>query len=56
MISKIVYNIKKPQFSRKIQSAGYLLLPLHINRFLTKKFPIKTLLEMIDSDRGDHWL
>ena len=27
----------------------YLLLSLYINRSITKKFPIKTLLEMIDS-------
>ena len=49
MISKIVYNIKKPQFSQKIQIAGYLLLPMYINRPITKKIPIETLLEMIDS-------
>ncbi len=34
---------------RKIWSDGYLLLSLYINRSITKKFPIKTLLEMIDS-------
>jgi hypothetical protein len=27
----------------------YLLLPLYINKSITKKFPIETLLEMMDS-------
>jgi len=49
MISKIVCNIKKQQLGRKISNEGYLLLLLHINRFITKDFPIGTLLEMIDS-------
>ena len=50
MIGKIVYNIKNPQLGRRIRSEGYLLLPLHINRSITKKFPIEILLEMIDSN------
>jgi hypothetical protein len=49
MISKIVCNIKKQQLGRKIGNEGYLLLLLHIDRFITKTFPIGTLLEMIDS-------
>jgi hypothetical protein len=54
MISKIVCNIKKQQLGRKIGNEGYLLLLLHINRSITKKFPIETLLEMIDSCVKSH--
>ena len=54
--NQILYNIKKPKFGREIQSEGYPLLQLYINRSITKMFPIKTLSDMIDSDRGDHWL
>ena len=49
MTIKIDYNIKKSKLIRKIRSEGHLLLPLHKNRFITKKFPIKALSEMIDS-------
>ena len=49
MTLKIAYDIKKPQLSRKTRSEVYLLLPLYINRSITKKFPIETLLKMIDS-------
>jgi len=49
MISKTVHNIRKPQFRRKIRSKAYLLVLQYINRSVTKNFPIKTLLEMIDS-------
>ncbi len=34
---------------RKIRSEVYLLLPLYINRSITKKFPIKKLLGIMDS-------
>jgi hypothetical protein len=40
---------QKTKIRRKIRSEVYLLLPLYINRFKTKKFLIRTLLEMIDS-------
>ena len=40
---------QKSQVWLKNRSEVYLLLPLHINRSITKKFPIETLLEMIDS-------
>ena len=49
MIRKTSNNIKKPKFSRRIRSEVYLLLALYINRSITKKFPIETLLETIDS-------
>jgi len=49
MTLKIAYDIKKPQLSRKTRSEVYLLLPLYINRSITKKFLIETILEMIDS-------
>ncbi len=49
MIIEIVYNIKHPQFRRKIRSEAYLLVPLFINRSVTKNFLIKTLLKLIDS-------
>jgi hypothetical protein len=41
-------HLKNP-FDRKIRSEVCLLLPLFINRSIKKHFPIKTLLEMIDS-------
>ena len=40
---------KAALLSRKIWSEGCLVLPLYKNRFITKKFPTKILLEMIDS-------
>ncbi len=49
MISRIAYNIKKTQVWLKNRSEVYLPLPLHINQSITKKFPIDTLLETIDS-------
>ena len=51
MTIKIAIDIKKLKFGRKIPSEVYLLLPLYENwnRFITKKFPIEALLEMIDS-------
>jgi hypothetical protein len=54
MTSKIVYNIKIHQLGRKTRSAGYLLLPLYKNRCITKKFPIKKVLEMMDSGIKNH--
>jgi hypothetical protein len=42
-------DIKKPKFGSKILSEVYLILPLHINRCIAKKFPIEILLERIDS-------
>ncbi len=50
VISKTDYNFRKPKFSRKIRSEFYLFLLLHINRSITKKFPIEILFEMMDSD------
>jgi len=49
MTLKIAYDIKKPQLSRKTRSEVYLLLPLYINRSITKKFLIETIPEMMDS-------
>ena len=49
MMSKIAYDIKKLPFGRKIRSEVHLLMPLHINRSITKYFPIKTHMEMMDS-------
>ena len=49
MISRADYNIKKTKFRQIIQSEVYFLLLLRMNRSITKKFPIETLLEMIDS-------
>ena len=49
MMSKIAYDIKKPQFGRKIRSEVNLQIPLHINRSMTKYFPIKTYMEIMDS-------
>ena len=49
MINKIVKNFKKSQLGRKIWSEGYLLLPLYINRSITKKFPTETFLKTIVS-------
>ena len=49
MTLKIAYDIKKTQLSRKTRSEVYLVLPLHINRSITKKFLIETIPEMIDS-------
>ena len=49
MIRKTSNNIKKPKFSRRIRSEVYLLLALYINRSITKKFSIETLLETVDS-------
>ena len=49
MMSRTGYNIKKPSFGRKTRSEVYLLLTLYINRSVTKKFPIETLLEMRDT-------
>ena len=49
MTLKIANDVKKPQLSRKTQSEVYLVLPLYINRSITKKFPIETIPEMIDS-------
>ena len=49
MTIEIAYDIKKPKFGRKIRSEVHLLMTLHINRSITKYFPIETLLKMIDS-------
>jgi hypothetical protein len=49
MIIRIVYNIKNPQFHRKIQSEANLLVPQYINRSVTKNFLIETLSKMIHS-------
>ncbi len=49
MTIKIVYDVKEPQFDRKIRNDGNLLLPLYINWSITKKFLIETFLKMIDS-------
>ena len=49
MISKIGYNIRKPKFGRKIRSEVHLLMPLHINRSITKYFPIKTHFKIMHS-------
>ncbi len=49
MISKVNCNIRKLQLGRKIRIEGYYLLLLYKNRSITKKFPIKTLLKMMDS-------
>ena len=49
MISKTDYNVKKPKLDQESRSEGYLLLPLYVNRSITKKFLIETILEMIDS-------
>ena len=49
MISKTDYSVKKPKFDRKIRSEVHLFLLLYINWSITKKFPIKILLEMMDS-------
>ena len=48
MISKTGYIVKKIKFCRKTRSEVYVLLLLYINWFITKKFLIETLLEMID--------
>ncbi len=45
---------EKMQSGRKTRSAGYLLLPLYKNRCITKKFPIKKVLEMMDSGIKNH--
>ncbi len=47
--NKNCLQIKNSQFRRKIRSEVYLLVPLYINRSITKNFPIKTLLKLIDS-------
>jgi hypothetical protein len=49
MTIKIAYDIKKPKFGRKIRSEVHHILSLHINRSVTKKFLIETLLKMTDS-------
>ncbi len=49
MTIKIACDVKKNPVCRKIRSESYLLLPLYINRSITKKFLIKTLLKMTDS-------
>jgi len=49
MISNMGYNVKKSKFGRKIRSEVNFLLLLYIYRSVTKKFPIKTLFETIDS-------
>ena len=49
MISKTSYKINKPKIGRKTRSEVYHPLLLYINRSIAKKFPIETLLEMIDS-------
>jgi len=49
MVSKIGYNIKKPEFDRKIWSEVYVLMLLYMNWSITKNFPIETLFKMIDS-------
>ena len=49
MMSKVTYDIKKPQFGRKIRSEVHLLMTLHINRSITKYFPIKAHMEIMDS-------
>ena len=49
MVSKTDYNVKKPKLGQKTRSEVYLVLPLYINRTITKKFLIETILEMIDS-------
>ena len=49
MTIKIACDIKKPKFDRKIRSEVHHILSLHINRSVTKKFLIETLLEMTDS-------
>ena len=46
---QIEYNVKKIKFSPKSRSEIYLLSVLYIDRSVTKKFPIETILEMIDS-------
>ena len=38
----------------KSRSEFYLILTLYINRSVTKKFPIETRLEIIDSSVGSH--
>ena len=45
---------QKPKL-KKVRSEGYLQLPLYINRSVTKKFPIETLSEMIDSSVRSLW-
>jgi hypothetical protein len=45
---------EKIQSGRKIRSDGYLQLPLFKNRSITKKFPIKTFLKMMDSSIENH--
>jgi hypothetical protein len=49
--NQIATDIKKPKSGWKIRSEVYLQLPLYKNwnRSITKKFPIETLLELIDS-------
>ena len=54
MISRTDYNFRKLKFGRKIRSEVYLFLLLYINRSITKKFPIEILLEMMDSNIGNH--
>ena len=54
MISRTDYNFRKLKFGRKIRSEIYLFLLLYINRSITKKFPIEILLEMMDSNIGNH--
>ena len=49
MIGKIVCNIRKLEPGRKFWSEDYLLSSLFINQSITKKLPIETLLEMVDS-------
>ena len=41
---------EKNPVCRKVRSEVYILLLLYINRSITKKFPIETLLEMMDSN------
>ena len=48
MITKIAYDVEQPKFDRKIGSDSYLVLPLYINRSITKKFPIKHVFKTID--------
>ncbi len=47
-------QLEKIHFGRKIWNEGYLLLPLYKNLSITKKFPIKTFLEMMDSSIKNH--
>ena len=49
MTIKTAYDIKIPKFGREIRSEVHHILSLHINRSVTKKFLIETLLKMTDS-------